>query len=194
METPADEVVSLLRSFVAKGEYGLSEVPALLRQVIDGDLWRDRVIAQTGELAHFNRFTDFVHTPPLAGLGADMDTLRRLCADDTTARDALDRVTKAESRQGERVDLLDNVQEVERLTAPTGNRADRALRKLRKDRPDLHAQVLAGEMSPNAAMVEAGFRRRSITVPADVEGHATAIRRHYSAQDVALLVKILTST
>jgi hypothetical protein len=29
------------------------------------------------------------------------------------------------------------------------------LRKLRKDRPDLHAQVLAKQLSPHAAMVKA---------------------------------------
>ena len=34
------------------------------------------------------------------------------------------------------------------------------MRRLRKDRPDVHQRVLAGEMSANAAMVEAGFRKR----------------------------------
>jgi hypothetical protein len=39
----------------------------------------------------------------------------------------------------------------------SGTRAD-ALRRLRKDRPDIHARVLAGELSPHAGMLEAGFR------------------------------------
>lgn len=52
--------------------------------------------------------------------------------------------------------------------------------KLRKDRPDLHAQVLAGELSPHAAMVEAGFRKRTITVPLE-PGAAATLRRHCSA-------------
>lgn len=34
--------------------------------------------------------------------------------------------------------------------------------RLRKDRPDIHARVLAGEISPHAAMVEAGFRKRVV--------------------------------
>jgi hypothetical protein len=41
---------------------------------------------------------------------------------------------------------------------PVGNSAATALRRLRKDRPDLHARALAGEISANAAMIEAGFR------------------------------------
>jgi hypothetical protein len=40
-----------------------------------------------------------------------------------------------------------------------GNSRTYALRRLAKDRPDLHAQCLAGEMTANAAMVQAGFRK-----------------------------------
>jgi hypothetical protein len=35
-----------------------------------------------------------------------------------------------------------------------------ALARLRRDRPDIHARVLAGEISPHAGMIEAGFRRK----------------------------------
>jgi hypothetical protein len=43
--------------------------------------------------------------------------------------------------------------------APTGTSKQYALRRLRKSRPDLHARVLAGELTCHAAMLEAGFRR-----------------------------------
>jgi hypothetical protein len=46
---------------------------------------------------------------------------------------------------------------------PSGNSRAAFLRRLRKDRPDIHARVLAGEISPYAGMVEAGFRRRPIS-------------------------------
>ena len=42
----------------------------------------------------------------------------------------------------------------------TRRRADSCLRRLRKDRPDIHARVLAGELSPHAGMIEAGFRKK----------------------------------
>jgi len=41
---------------------------------------------------------------------------------------------------------------------PTGTSRAYALRRLREQRPDIHARVLAGEISPHAGMVEAGFR------------------------------------
>ena len=44
--------------------------------------------------------------------------------------------------------------------APTGNSRAAFLRRLRKDRPDLHARVLADELSPHAGIIEAGFRKK----------------------------------
>jgi hypothetical protein len=43
---------------------------------------------------------------------------------------------------------------------PSGNSRAAFLRRLRKDRPDIHARVLAGDISSFAGMVEAGFRSR----------------------------------
>jgi hypothetical protein len=42
---------------------------------------------------------------------------------------------------------------------PSGNSAEAFLRRLRKDRPDIHARVLAGDLTANAGMIEAGFRK-----------------------------------
>lgn len=92
------------------------------------------------------------------------------------AVDAIDRRNQAESKQGARTDLaekkqtaepakhfVDNINEVER---PTGTSQAAALRRLRKDKPKLHAKVIAGELSANAAMIQAGFRVKTITVRA----------------------------
>lgn len=46
-----------------------------------------------------------------------------------------------------------------RPEAEQGTSRQYALRHLRKSRPDLHAKVLAGELSPHWAMIRAGFRR-----------------------------------
>jgi len=64
---------------------------------------------------------------------------------------------------------VDNVNNSRDRESPTGNARQYALRRLKKSRPDLHARVLAGELSPNKAMVEAGFRRKMIQVPFDPE-------------------------
>jgi hypothetical protein len=47
-----------------------------------------------------------------------------------------------------------------------GTSREEALRRLAKDRPDLHARVMAGELSAHAAAIEAGFRAKTVTIPA----------------------------
>jgi hypothetical protein len=65
------------------------------------------------------------------------------------------------------------------LGRPEGNSRDKALRRLRDHRPDLHAQVLANELSAHAAMVEAGFRPRTFTVPDNIDAAAPILRRRF---------------
>jgi hypothetical protein len=50
----------------------------------------------------------------------------------------------------------------QKRTSPVGNSAAKALRVLRDKRPDIHARVLAGELSPHAGMIEAGFRKKAV--------------------------------
>jgi hypothetical protein len=68
-----------------------------------------------------------------------------------------------------------------------GGSATYAIRKLRRSRPDLHAKVLAGELSPHAAMVQAGFRPKVITVPLDVEKAAAALARAFTEDEMRSL-------
>jgi len=44
------------------------------------------------------------------------------------------------------------------LPPPTGNSVSYAVRRLQKNRPDLYERVKSGELTSNAAMIEAGFR------------------------------------
>ncbi len=184
----ADAIVDALGKAMQSGEAGLRVVPALIVRVIDEDLWRARVIAKTGQQVGFETFREFVETAPLDGLGADIPIIKRLCCGDQVAIDAIDRVTKG--RQGARTDLLYNIQEV-KDRAPTGTSTARALRKLRNQAPTLHQRVLAGELSPHAAMVEAGFRKKTMTIPTNVDGIARALKRRLTADEIAELLDLL---
>jgi hypothetical protein len=46
------------------------------------------------------------------------------------------------------------------VSGPRGNGKTYTLRRLARDRPDLLAKVESGELSPNAAAIEAGFRKK----------------------------------
>lgn len=179
-----DAVRALIR-FVSSGEYGLKEVPPLIKEVIREGYWRERE-------EPFAHFEEFVAHAPMAGLGADMPTLIRLCGDDTDALALIEEETQRPhggDRRSE--DFKFNNGKLE-TSPPVGNTEQYALRRLRKDRPDLHARVLAGEVSPNGAMVEAGFRPKTATVPLEVPDLARAIRRRLTTEQVAELVALLS--
>jgi hypothetical protein len=87
-------------------------------------------------------------------MGCDLAMLKRICAQDPEALDMLDQVMQRPWGGNRRsADFKsDNV----RLEQEQhyGNSASAALRRLRKERPDLHARVLAGEMSPRWRCLE----------------------------------------
>ncbi|MFI6481812.1 hypothetical protein ACIBH1_28045 [Nonomuraea sp. NPDC050663] len=68
-----------------------------------------------------------------------------------------------------------------------------ALKRLREEAPALHHQVLAGELSTHAAMVAAGFRARTISVPVSrPESAAKALRKNLSREQLVELVTLLS--
>jgi hypothetical protein len=75
---------------------------------------------------------------------------------------------------------------------PDGTSQAQALRRLRHQRPDLHAKVLAGKLSPHAACIKAGFRHRMLSVRTDNVKHAIdALVRCYGRRAVMRAVEEL---
>jgi len=154
----------------------LPHVPQMIREILETGAWRERY--ELGKIIRFDDFTEFVTGKKPAGCGWDPEIVTTLLlkAEDTEALKLWQKAIRAkvaneieekdranESQQGKRTDLVDNkiavINEVER---PTGTSAAAALRRLRKDRPEIHARVLAGELSPHAGMIEAGFRKKPV--------------------------------
>jgi hypothetical protein len=193
-EVYSGQIIDGLLHALRAGESGLSLVPQLIKRVIQDGMWREFVVERTGVRVMHERFMDFVTTKPLEGLGADLALLKRICAEHTDVVDLIDQEVKgkqgnptgANQYQGGKdyiVILSDD--------AAKGTSRSYALRRLRKDRPDLHKKVIASEMSPHAAMVEAGFRPKTITVPLDVDKAAAALMRNFSGEEVESLLRTL---
>lgn len=127
-------------------------------------------------------FEAFVTTPPLEGLGTSVRTIRNLIRDDPEAIELLDRAL--ERPTGKAGHNVDNVNVKEPEERPDGNSAQQAIRKLRKDRPDLLERVKAKELTPHAAMIEAGFRVRQIQVPAVPAIAARRLAKHFDVREL----------
>ena len=66
------------------------------------------------------------------------------------------------------------------------------LKRLKRDHPELANAVINGELSANAAAIQAGFRKPSITINPDPESAATAIRRKFGDEFAHQLAEALT--
>lgn len=175
------------------GEHGFKAVPGLLKLVLENQAWKERIIVETGEeFEGFTTFEAYVKTNPPKGLGSDIDTIRRLVSNDIKTLDALNQAIG--SHQGQRTDLEDNFHNiVMEVKKKQGNDKAYALRKLQKDRPDLHAQVLACEISPHKAMVEAGFRRPTISIDPSSPQSARTLIEKASPEFLAELRRLLSN-
>lgn len=71
---------------------------------------------------------------------------------------------------------------------PTGTSVSYTMRRLQRQAPELVERVVAGEMSPHAAAVAAGFHERKITVPPNPQRAARILVKHLSAADVKALI------
>lgn len=212
-------VINALSGSLDRGKNGLASVPGLLQQVLTEDKWRHFVTARDEEVRH-DDFRDFVTTPPLRGLGATEELIRRLVGDDIDVLRLLDQalvrkpgrpagttLTAAANRTAavsatvdveeapDREQVQETVSNRHSLVEPrpAGTTRARAVRKLQEHRPDLLDKVKSGEIkSVNAAMVQAGFREKTATVPLTrPEKIAKILRAELDEEDLARLIELL---
>jgi hypothetical protein len=182
-----DQLNEALFSAVHSGEHGLGTVPKLIKRALQEQVWKERFVrAKRQHFAGFVTFAEYIDAVPPEGLGATVSLVRRLVADDPEASDLLDKALQRKS--GRPTETVDNVHDIAR---PTGNAAATSLRRLRKHRPDIHARVLNGEITPHAGMIEAGLRPRTISIPLDPERAAQYLKRHLSVAERAELIRHL---
>ena len=159
-----------LRFALGKGELGLSGVPGYVKEIIKERMWVEFYDDVAGKNMTNITFEQFVTRGAPEGLGTDINHLKDMCRLNTDVLDAIDKATKRPAHIHADVDNI-NVR-------PTGTSKAQALRRLRKDAPGVHARVIAGEISANAGMIEAGFRKKTATIEATPEGVVRYIMRH----------------
>lgn len=126
-------------------------------------------------------FIQFVTTKFPNGLGSTIDQLRQLLADFPNERALMEELLargpggannpygckgapEPEDTINHYAVMVDSGQGEAASPAEQGNSVGYAVRRLSRERPDLLDKVKAGELSCNAAMIEAGFRRVPTTL------------------------------
>ena len=166
----------------------------LLAHTVETGAWR---VVDQG----FASFREFVEAPFPPGLGMPADRLTVLLEkfrhphEDAPKKDRQLASRLAKMRTEVRR-LLDEPlrphggvrTQVDNRNLPRGGTsAEYTRRRLARDRPDLYERVVAGDISANAAAIEAGFRTRKISVPLDVPRLAEALRKHLTTEELKAL-------
>jgi hypothetical protein len=97
-----------------------------------------------------------IHARTAIPYGRSPDRARVLAARRAQKIDAKDLANQRPA--GRPKNVYNGSRDIHNYERPSGTSRAAALRRLRKARPDLHARVLAGEISAHAGMIAAGFR------------------------------------
>lgn len=95
--------------------------------------------------------------------------------------------------KGRAASLYYNEAVMPQLDYDNGTRADYLTARIARDRPDILERMKAGEYrSVRQAALEAGIVKPYLQIPYDPERAARAIRRHFTPDQIAALVDLLT--
>lgn len=170
----------------------VENVPLLVRQVLEQEMWREHTYENTGETFRFETFHQFIETHPPDGLGTETENLFKLCLEDTTATEMLDTILIAEAaRQPKGKDKPISKRPAVSTARQAGLRRLRRFAEQNKEAGMLRQSVLDGKMSVNAALVAAGLRKPRVTIPKDVTKATEALKRIYTLEERQQLVKSL---
>jgi hypothetical protein len=186
------QLVRDVQQTLRDADWNLNDLPKFLKNIIQQEAWKRRVLPNPlpGEShVEFQSFRRFVTDPLIKGLGTTVDHLKNICRDDDEAQDLIDHALQ--EKPGKRKKDISN--NVTNIGHPHGNSQAKGLRRLRKSRPDLHAKVLAGELSVHSAMIEAGFRERKVEIPLDPERAAGLIKKHFNEDQIVELIDYLVT-
>ena len=138
----------------------LESVPGLIRRIITEELWRERRV-ETGEIVRLNSFRELITAKSFRGWETDPAKIEAIIRDDA---EVLALWREAMKEQGKRNDLGNNVPQVKEEEHPNreprGNARAYTVSRLQSQRPDLFQRVKSGDLSANAAAIEAGWRTK----------------------------------
>ena len=134
---------------------GLKYFPALMKKIISNKAWEKRV--KQGKVIELSSLRDLITKAPIEGWGEDPAKIEALIRDDV---EALAMWREAMQHQGERNDL-DNFNNniIEVKNSVQGTSRSYTVARLKQQAPELFEKVVSGELSANAAAIQAGFRK-----------------------------------
>lgn len=163
-----------------------------LRLIVKHDIWKEYpMYNHPRKVFSFKTFNEFIETPrSKGGLGTDKGKLLKICEDDQWLAGEIDRLTiKKPNDNGVNNDTSFKGNRYKKVkqtsgfgntkaTQKTGNQNNDYIKgRLKKYHPELFEKVMNHELSPNAAAIKAGFRKKTMTITADLDGILKASKK-----------------
>lgn len=164
---------------------GLKNFPGLLKKIIVNKSWQCRV--NMGTTIELGSLRELITEFPIRGWGEDPKKIEAVIKDDPEVLAMFREAMKAPhggDRKSESAPIKDNNVMLDQ--ASQGNaRAYSVTRVQQECKPEVVAKVMAGEMSPNAALVKAGIREnRQVYLPRDPKKAAEKLARQFGDEFV----------
>lgn len=185
-------LVETLSSSIRNGGGMLGNVPGMIKRLLQEGAWRE-FETQRGEVVRPESFTEFVTARPLKGIGSSIEQLKDICRSDDEVLQLIEEATKR-PHGGDHVtpQAKSKMNNIHLAPTPQGTSSGATLRTLGKRDPDLLKQVVQGKLTPNKAMVQAGYRKHKVqVVPAEPEQVARTLHKHMSPEDIETLKGLL---
>jgi hypothetical protein len=76
------------------------------------------------------------------------------------------------------------------LISTRGTSETYTVARLKRDNPELAQKVINGELSPNAAAIQAGFRKKMLQVPDNLDGAIEKLEQHFGIKVQVVGIKM----
>lgn len=152
-EVEAYQVCNSAISALSHGETSLTQFPKLLRRIITEQAWKIRRVPGKG-IVEMKSLRELVTTAPITGWGEDPAKIESVIRDDAEVLAMWREAMKGRAGRPKKGC------ESQRIKTDKGSGVrSYTVSRLQREAPDLFAKVASGEISANAAAIEAGFRK-----------------------------------
>ena len=152
------DFVNMAQKAIGSGEGELfSVLPDIVARIIRDGLWSQ---AGNKEGQAFQSFREFCEYKLWWGLECPYDRVFKYCEHNDECRRLMLELEPMAGKVGRPTKDGNTI-----IKTPIGTTATNTLRRLKRDNPELARKVIDGELTANAAAVEAGFRRKMKSIP-----------------------------
>ena len=182
-------VERLNQAIMHGGEQAFEVVPIILDKVIAQRLW---AAGSDKDGTPFKSFESFVTHRRPQGLESNIDELLAFCRRHEEVQKLIR--GEVEPEREHRGATKEERENRDSNTTSSGRGATYLLKRLKRDIPALFERVVKGELTANAAAIEAGFRERTITITANPAKAARSILKNFTRDEIDALITALGGT